>query len=101
LSNKLITRAFLARHTDFECIVRAHLAGRLLPAGLLEIHHRRPVRNRKRQMATDDHGRYHDQTPSFLPVQALYRLRAAKAGGIAGTISPSDIIRAVLDSGAP
>jgi hypothetical protein len=64
LSRKLITRAFLVRNADFEFIVRPPLAGRLLPAGLLEIHHRRPVRNRNRQMATDDDGRYHDVSPT-------------------------------------
>jgi hypothetical protein len=64
LSRKLITRAFLVRNADFEFIVRPHLAGRLLPAGLLEIHHRRPVRNRNRKIATDDDGRYHDVCPA-------------------------------------
>jgi hypothetical protein len=63
LSHKLITRALLVRNADFEFIVRPHLAARLLPADLLDIQHRRPVRNRNRQMATDDEGRYHDHQP--------------------------------------
>ena len=70
LSRKLITRAFLVRNADFEFIVHPHLAGRLLPAGLLEIHHRRPVRDRNRQMATDDDGRYHDVSPTSRNEQA-------------------------------
>jgi hypothetical protein len=60
LARKLIARAFLVGNAGCEFIVRAHIAGRLRPAGLLEIHHRRPVRDRNRQMATNDEGRYHD-----------------------------------------
>jgi hypothetical protein len=63
LSGKLITRAFLIRHAELEFIAHTHVAGRLIPAGLLEIHHRRPIRNRNRQMTTDDDGSYHDDRP--------------------------------------
>jgi hypothetical protein len=63
LTRKLITRAFLVRNADFEFIFHPQVAGRLLPAGLLEIHHRRSVRNRNRQMGTDDDSGYHDHPP--------------------------------------
>jgi hypothetical protein len=62
-SRKLIACALLIRNAELEFIAGARVAARLIPARPLEIHHRRPIRNRNRQMGTNDDGSYHDHHP--------------------------------------